>query len=259
MWPAIALAAAAGASALGNYMGNKADATRASEAYDKITGLAQAAGAQNEADIKSYGNLINNMYGNEASQYGNTLAKFLNSPVYQNEGFSYTDKNGNPITVDQFMDPYANQRADAAMQAIANASASNGSRFSSDYISRVGAKQQALASEEWEKAYNKLMQDRQMALSEYNTNSQNAWNNYNATNARNQYAVDAYGNARNQYVSGLGDAMSAGVQNRNAVLQTQANAIAGSANAQQGTSGWNLLSGLGGAGANFLGSYFGGK
>ena len=253
MWPAIALAAAAGASALGNYMGNKADASRASEAYDKITGLAQSAGAQNEADIKSYGNLINNMYGNDASQYSNALANFLNSPVYQNEGFSY---NGN---VSDYMDPYANQRADAAMQAIANASASNGSRFSSDYINRVGAKQQALASEEWEKAYNKLMQDRQMALSEYNTNSQNAWNNYNATNARNQYAVDAYGNARNQYVSGLGDAMSAGVQNRNAVLQTQANAIAGSANAQQGTSGWNLLSGLGGAGANFLGSYFGGK
>ena len=253
MWPAIALAAAAGASALGNYMGNKADANRASEAYDKITGLAQSAGAQNDADIKSYGNLINNMYGNEASQYSNSLANFLNSDVYQNEGFSY---NGN---VSDYMDPYANQRADAAMQAIANASASNGSRFSSDYISRVGAKQQALASEEWEKAYNKLMQDRQVALSEYNTNSQNAWNNYNATNARNQYAVDAYGNARNQYVSGLGDAMSAGVQNRNAVLQTQANAIAGSANAQQGTSGWNLLSALGGAGANFLGSYFGGK
>lgn len=253
MWPAIALAAAAGASALGNYMGNKADASRASEAYDKITGLAQSAGAQNEADIKSYGNLINSMYGNEASQYSNALANFLNSDVYQNEGFSY---NGN---VSDYMDPYANQRADAAMQAIANASASNGSRFSSDYISRVGAKQQARASEEWEKAYNKLIQARQMALSEYNTNSQNAWNNYNATNARNQYAVDAYGNARNQYVSGLGDAMSAGVQNRNAVLQTQANAIAGSANAQQGTSGWNLLSALGGAGANFLGSYFGGK
>ena len=253
MWPAIALAAAAGASALGNYMGNNADANRASKAYDKITGLAKSAGAQNDADIKSYGNLINSMYGNEASQYSNSLANFLNSDVYQNEGFSY---NGN---VSDYMDPYANQRADAAMQAIANASASNGSRFSSDYISRVGAKQQALASEEWEKAYNKLMQDRQMALSEYNTNSQNAWNNYNATNARNQYAVDAYGNARNQYVSGLGDAMSAGVQNRNAVLQTQANAIAGSANAQQGTSGWNLLSALGGAGANFLGSYFGGK
>lgn len=253
MWPALVAGGLALGSAIGNYIANSEAADRASDAYNQISGLAQAAGAQNEADIKSYGNLINNMYGNEAAQYGNALAKFLNSPVYQNEGFSY---NGN---VSDYMDPYANQRADAAMQAIANASASNGSRFSSDYISRVGAKQQALASEEWEKAYNKLMQDRQMALSEYNTNSQNAWNNYNATNARNQYAVDAYGNARNQYVSGLGDAMSAGVQNRNAVLQTQANAIAGKTNAQQGTSGWDLVSGLTGAGANFLGSYFGGK
>lgn len=263
MWPAIIAGALAAGGAVSNWMANDAASDRASKAYDKISGLAQAAGAQNEADIKSYRNLINNMYGNDASQYSNALANFLNSDVYQNEGFSYGTKNADgtitPYTASDFMDPYANQRADAAMQAIANASASNGSRFSSDYINRVGAKQQALASEEWEKAYNKLMQDRQMALSEYNTNSQNAWNNYNANNARNQYAVDAYGNARNQYVSGMGDAMSAGVQNRNAVLQTQANAIAGKTNAQQGTSGWDLISGLTGAGANFLGSYFGGK
>ena len=253
MWPAIALAAAAGASAIGNYMGNKADADRASEAYDKISGLATRAGGLNEGDIKSYGSLINNMYGNGARQYDTALANFLSSPVYQNEGFSY---NGN---VSDYMDPYANQRVDAAMNAINNSAASGGNRFSSDYINRVGAKQQALASEEWEKAYNKLMQDRQMALSEYNTNSQNNWNNYNAMNDRNQYAVGAYGNDRNQYVSGVGDAMSAAIQNRNAVLQTQANAIAGNANAQNGTSGWNLLGSLGGAGLNFLSSYYGGK
>lgn len=253
MWPVIAGIGAAAASALGSYLGNKSDANRASEAYDKIAGLAREAGALNEGDIKSYGGLINNMYGTGARQYDTALANFLSSPVYQNEGFSY---NGN---VSDYMDPYANQRAAAAMQAIDNSAASGGNRFSSDYINRVGAKQQALASEEWEKAYNKLMQDRQMALSEYNTNAQNNWNNYNAMNSRNQYAVDAYGNDRNQYVSGLGDAMSAAIQNRNAVLQTQANAISGNANAQNGTSGWNLLGSLGGAGLNFLSSYYGGK
>ena len=253
MWPVIAGIGAAAASALGSYLGNKSDANRASEAYDKIAGLAKEAGALNEGDIKLYGGLINNMYGTGARQYDTALANFLSSPVYQNEGFSY---NGN---VSDYMDPYANQRAAAAMQAIENSAASGGNRFSSDFISRVGAKQQALASEEWEKAYNKLMQDRQMALSEYNANAQNNWNNYNAMNARNQYAVDAYGNDRNQYVSGLGDAMSAAIQNRNAVLQTQANAISGNANAQNGTSGWNLLGSLGGAGLNFLSSYYGGK
>ena len=257
----IPLAAAGGlaiASALGNYLGNNAAAERAKEAYEKISGLAQEAGAMNEADISSFGNFVNNTYGAGAKKYDSALADFLASPVYQNEAFSYTDANGNPITVDNFMDPYANQRAAAAMQAIENSAASGGNRFSSDFISRVGAKQQSLASEEWEKAYNKLMQDRQMALNEYNTNSTNAWNNYNATNDRAKYGVDAYGKDRDSYFNGLSDTLSASIANRNAVLQAQANAIAGTANAQQGTSGWDLLGGLGGAGLNFLSSYYGG-
>lgn len=252
MWPVIAGIGAA-AAALGSYLGNKSDADRASAAYDKIAGLAREAGALNEADISSFSNFVNNTYGTGARQYDTALANFLSSPVYQNDSFAY-DKG-----VESFMDPYANQRAAAAMQAIENSAASGGNRFSSDYINRVGAKQQALASEEWEKAYNKLMQDRQMALSEYNTNSQNAWNNYNANNERAKYAVDAYGKDRDSYFNGLGDAMSAAIQNRNAVLQTQANAISGTANANQGTSGWDLLGGIGGAGLNFLSRYYGGK
>lgn len=251
MWPVIAGLGAA--SALGSYLGNKSDAERASEAYDRIAGLAKEAGAMNEADIRSFSNFVNNTYGQGAQKYNSALDNFLSSPVYQNDSFAY-DKG-----IESFMDPYANQRAAAAMQAIENSAASGGNRFSSDFINRVGAKQQALASEEWEKAYNKLMQDRQMALSEYNTNSQNAWNNYNARNDRSRYEVDAYGKDRDSYFNGLSDAMSAGIQNRNAVLQTQANAIAGTAKANQGTSGWDFLGGLGGSGLNFLASYYGGK
>lgn len=252
MWPAIIAGGLAAAGALGSYMGNKSDAERAQEAYDKISGLATQTSNANQADINSYKNLIASTYGQGAANYNSALQNFLNSPVYQNEGFSYGGD------VNSFMDPAANQRVDAAMAAIENSAAGSGSRFSSDFINRVGAKQQALASEEWEKAYNRLMQDRQQQLSEYNANAQNAWNNYNAKNVRNQYAVDAYGRDRDAYISGLGDTLSASMANRNAVLQTQANAIAGNANAQQGTSGWDLLSGLSGAGGSFLSSYFGG-
>ena len=251
-WPVIAAAAAMGAQALGNYMGNVAAADRAKEAYDKINGLAQDTYAANQGDIGKYSNLVTSTYGAGANKYSDALQNFLDSPVYQNSNFGYTGD------VSNFMDPAANQRVDAAMSAINNSAASAGNRFSSDFINRVGAKQQALASEEWEKAYNRLMQDRQMALNEYNVNSQNQWNNYNAMNARNQYAVDAYGKDREAYINGLGDAMSAGIQNRNAILNTQAQTIAGTANAQQGTSGWDLLGGLGGAGANFLKTYYGG-
>lgn len=253
MWPAIIAGGLAAAGALGNYMGNQADAERAEAAYNEIKGLARTAGTANEQDIQAYKNLVAQTYGQGAANYQDALAKFLNSPVFQNEGFSY----GGDIS--QFMDPAANQRVDAAMAAINNSAASNGSRFSSDFINRVGAKQQSLASEEWEKSYNKLMQDRQQQLSEWQANSQNNWNNYNAQTARDQYAVDAYGKDREGYIGGLSDAMSAGIANRTGLLNAQSNAIAGTANAQQGTSGWDLLSGLGGAGGAFLSSWFGGK
>lgn len=251
-WPLIVAGALAAGGAISNYMGKSADARRAEEAYNRIQGLAEATGNANQADINAYKNLVAQTYGNGAANYNNALANFLNSPVYQNEAFSY----GKDIS--EFMDPAANQRVDAAMQAIENSGASAGNRFSSDFINRVGAKQQALASEEWEKAYNRLMQDRQMAMNEYQLNSNNAWNNYNATNTRNQYAVDAYGKDRDAYIGGMSDAMSAGIANRTGVLNSQAQAISGTAAAQQGTSGWDLLSGLAGAGGQFMSSYFGG-
>jgi len=253
MWPAIIAGGLAAAGALGNYMGNQADAERAAEAYDRIQGLARSTGAANQQDIQTYKNLVAQTYGQGAANYQSALQNFLDSPVYQNEGFSY----GGDIS--QFMDPAVNQRVDAAMAAINNSAASGGNRFSSDFINRVGAKQQSLASEEWEKAYNKLQQDRARELAEWQANSQNNWNNYNAQTARDQYAVDAYGKDREGYIGGLSDAMSAGIANRTGLLNAQSQAIAGTANAQQGTSGWDLLSGLGGAGGAFLSSWFGGK
>ena len=191
-WPLIVAGALAAGSAAANYMGKRQDAQWNKDALEQIQKIAEQTSTANQGDINAYRNLVANTYGNGAAQYNTALAKFLNSPVYQNKDFSYGDKPGQ--TIESFMDPAANQRVDAAMQAIENSAASGGNRFSSDFINRVGAKQQAMASEEWEKAYNRLMQDRQQTLNEYNVNSQNKWNNYNATNARKQYAVDAYGN-----------------------------------------------------------------
>ena len=68
--------------------------------------------------------------------------------------------------------------------------------------------------------------------------------------------MDAYGNDRNAYVQGMGDVMSVGLQNRNANLQTQADAIAGTVNAQNSAPGLgsSILSPV----ASFLGNFFGG-
>lgn len=242
----------AGLGALGSWLGGREDADRLSEAYDRIAGLSDQAVSQNQRDINAYGTQLRDTYGAGAANYADALERFLNSDVYQNEGFNYGKD------VNEFYDPYANQRWQAEMDALNNAGASAGARFSSDFMNRVGARAQAHTSEEWEKAYQKLQQDRQAALNEYNVNSQNNWNNYNANQSRMQAAVNAYGNDRNQLMQGLSDVTQATMNNRLGGLNTQAQTIMGTANAKSGTSGWDLLGGVGQAGANFLGNFFGG-
>lgn len=251
MIPLIVGGAIAAGSIASNLYNSYKNREAAAEAYDRIQGATDAAVNANAQDIQAYKNLIASQYGNGAANYQDALAKFLNSDVYQNEGFTPTG------SVEDFYDPYANQRVAAAMDAINQSAANGGNRFSSDFISRVGAKQQAMASEEWEKAYNKLIADRNQQLAIWQNNSQNAWNNYNATNDRAKYAVDAYGNDRNQYVQGLGDATMAAMNNRLGGLQTMANVAAGQANAMQNQNvGGGIASALGPI-AQFAGSYFG--
>lgn len=252
-WPLLVGLGLAAGGAAANYFGNKEQSENLQDAYDDISAATEKAVGQNASDIAAYRNMVNNIYGGGAAKYGDALQKFLDSDVYQNDAFTYDGD------INKFLDPAMNQRVDAAMQAINNASASGGNRFSSDYINRIGSKQQSMASEEWEKAYQKLMQDRQTALNEYNVNSQNNWNNYNANQNRLQAAVNAYGNDRDKYYEGQGTAMTAGIQNRLGGLNTQAQTIMGAANAKDGTSWWDLGGNVLGAGAQFLGSYFGGS
>lgn len=243
-----AIAAGSIASNLYNSYKNREDAAAA---YDEIKRASDAAVNANAADIQGYKNLIQNTYGQGAANYQDALAKFLNSDVYQNKDFTYTGD------INQFFDPAANQRWEAEMSAINNSAATGGNRFSSDYVSRVGARAQAHTSEEWEKAYNKLMQDRNQALAEYNVNSANAWNNYNATQDRAKYGIDQYGNDRNMYTQGLGEATMAAMNNRLGALQTQANVAAGRVGALQNQNiGGGIASALGPI-AQFAGSYFG--
>lgn len=254
----VGAALAAGAGAANAYSSYK-DREAAADAYDKIQGLADEANSANQADIAAYKKYMQDTYGTGAASYQKALDDFLNSEVFRNKDFAYVDENGNPITVANFMDPYANQRWQAEMDTINNASASGGNRFSSDYVNRVGARAQAHTSEEYEKAYNKLMQDRQAQLATWQANSQNGWNNYNATQDRLKSAVDVYGNDRNMLAQGIADTTMANMNNRNANLQTQASVMGGIANTQMGNNFGGYASQILGPAASFMGSYFGSK
>ena len=246
--PALIAAGIGAASIAANMYDDYKKREAAEDTYQNISDLANEAVAGNDRDINSYENLLRSTYGDSAAKYNKALADFMNSEVYQNKDFEYGKD------VSDFYDPAANQRVAAAMTAINDASASGGNRFSSDYVNQVGAKQQALASEEWEKAYNRLMQDRQTQLSEWQANAQNGWNNYNAQVARDQYGISQYGQAQQNLTSRLGDVTSARMQNRLGGLQSQAS-VAGAqlnATANQGGIGSVL-----GPVAQFAGSYFG--
>lgn len=253
MIPLIVGGAIAAGSIASNLYNSYKNRQAAADAYDRIKGAADEAVSANAADINGYRSLVNQQYGTGASKYRDALASFLDSPVYQNEGFTPTG------SIEDYYDPYANQRADAAMNAINQAAATGGGRFSSDYASRLAAKQQALTSEEWEKSYNKLVSDRNQQLAIWQNNAQNAWNNYNATNDRAKYAVDAYGNDRNQYVQGLGEATMAAMNNRIGGLQTMANVYSGRANAMQDQNfGGGFAAGMAPV-TQFLSSYYKGS
>lgn len=238
------------AAAAANYKSTQDKIESTKDMYNNISEQAKDVENANARDISSYRAMLNDQYGREANQYSQALRDFMNSPVYQNEGFQYT---GN---VEDYLDPARDQRVAAAMNAIENAAASGGSRFSSQYLDAQAAKQQALASDEWKNAYDRLVQDRQMQLSAYNANSQNAWNNYNAQTQKAQFGINQYGSARDALNQGLGEAMSAQVANRTAGLQSQANALAGLANTNNQDQ--SFLGQLAGPAASFLGSYFSG-
>lgn len=243
----IAIGAASIASNLyDNWKGRK----EARETYNDIKDQASDVTTANQSDIDAYVKMMEGYFGDDAAKYSDALQKFLDSDVYQNEGFSYDRDIG------EFVDPFVNQRVNAAMTEINNSAASGGNRFSSDYINRVGARQQSLASEAWQQAYDNLMKDRQMQLNEWQSNSQNNWNNYNANQDRAKYAVDAYGNARDQLAQAYGDATMAGMQNRIAGLETQSNVATAKYQSQQGQS---PLSQILGPAATFFGSYYGAK
>ena len=224
---------------------------RTQEAYDDITDAIAATNRANEQDIADYMARVQSTYGTGANSYQQALADFLNSPVYQNKDFGYTR------SLEDFYDPYVNQQMAAAQDALNNSAASGHNRFSSAYNEAAQAKAKAMSSEAWRDAYDMMMRDRQQALSEYNTNSQNQWNNYNATADRAKYGIDAYGADRNALMQGIADATMAGMNNRTGVLQSQVNATTGITNALNSQAG--TASQILGPASQFMGSYFGGK
>jgi hypothetical protein len=208
--------------------------------YD-ISAKADQTTEANKALMGQYLRQMQDTYGAGSQAYSEALQNVADA-IGNRKDFSYGKK------VDEFLDPARQQRMDAAANALNNSAASSGGLFGSSYLQKLLGQQQAMASDEYAKALDRMMQDRSNALQEWQTGQQKI---NNLTNLASLYGNDrtALSDALSNYYSNLASA-------NNANLQTYSNIGAGLANleAQKNNGVWDAVGGM----AKIAGSIFGG-
>ena len=106
-----------------------------------------------------------------------------------------------------------------------NAIRESNDMFSSDYNDALAAKQQALASEEWDKAYNRYMQDRQQSANEWQMNTNAGQQAYNNLYNKNRDMLSIANDARGQIANSYGNYMNNLANQNNTDLQNYANSV----------------------------------
>ena len=190
---------------------------RANAALQDAKKAADDASSQNRGLYSQYLNKVQGTYGDTAGKYSKYLQNLEDTDAYDPGQFSF-DKN-----VDDYYSKFANQRINQATNAMTNSRANAGDMFSSDYLNALGAKQQALASEEWDKAYDKYMKDRQQSLSEFSTNANLGQQAYQNTYNKNKDLLGAAANAQDNVTNAYGSYISNLAGQNNIDAQNAAN------------------------------------
>lgn len=199
---------------------------------DAVLDKANMVSSQNKHLYGDYYKQMQGMYGEGAASYADAV-KNLADAIGSREDFSYGKG------VNEFLDPAREQRVAAATEAINNAASAGGNRFSSNYMDKLAAKQQALASEEWSKAYDRMMQDRAQQLQEWETGQQKIQNLGTLANI--------YQSDRNQLGNAIGDYYSNMASQNNADLQAYSDVTGQKATleSQRQSGAGGLLQGIG--------------
>ena len=230
---------------LGEQLGlsNRKQVQQGLASMDELLSQAAQVSNQNRSLYGDYMDQMKGMYGQGASQYSDAVNALTQAIGSGPDTFSYSG------SMDDFYDKFANQRAQAATNALKNAGGQN--LFSSDFMKNLANQQQALASEEWSKAYDKMMQDRQQQLAEWQAGQQSKQGYIGNLGT----VAGLYGNDRNQLANAYGDYYSNMASQNNADLQTRSDLTQAKTNlAMQENSGAGSI--LGGVG-KILGGIFG--
>ena len=186
--------------------------------------------AQDKADAASSANrdLYNQFYNKTQSTYGDTAAK-VDDYLKNLEGMEAYDPGKFEYTGD--VNDFYSKAADLRVKNAMNNLRESSDIFSSDYQDAMAAKQQAMASEEWDKAYDRYMRDRSQTANEWQMNANAGQQAYQNTYGKNkdllgvaQGAQDNLMNAYGNYINNMANQNNINTQNyANMVQQMAAN------------------------------------
>ena len=180
--------------------------------------------AQDKADATSSANrdLYNQFYNKASDTYGDTAAKvddYLKSlegmETYDPGKFEYTGD------VNDFYSKAADLRIKNAMNALRESS----DIFSSDYQDAMAAKQQAMASEEWDKAYDRYMRDRSQTANEWQMNANAGQQAYENAYGKNKDMLSVAQNAQDNLMNAFGNYINNIANQNNVDTQNYSNAM----------------------------------
>lgn len=195
--------------------------------------------AQAKADANSAANrdLYNQFYDKTQSTYGDTAAK-VDDYLKKLEGMEAYDPGKFEYTGD--VNDFYSKAADLRIKNAMNALRESSDIFSSDYQDAMAAKQQALATEEWDKAYDRYMRDRSQTANEWQMNANAGQQAYDNTYGKNkdllsvtQNAQDNLMNAYGNYINNMANQNNVDTQNYSNMVQQ----IAANQNSKKGMLG----------------------
>ena len=184
--------------------------------------------AQKKADAASRANkdLYNQFYDKTQSTYGDTAAK-VDDYLKNLEGMKIYDPGKFEYTGD--VNDFYSKAADLRIKNAMNALRESSDIFSSDYQDAMAAKQQALATEEWDKAYDRYMRDRSQTANEWQMNANAGQQAYDNTYGKNkdllgiaQNSQDNLMNAYGNYINNMANQNNVDTQNYSNMIQQMA-------------------------------------
>lgn len=193
--------------------------SNANAAIQKAQDKADATSAANKALYDQFYNKTQSTYGDTAAKVDDYLKNLEEMEAYDSGQFSYTGD------VNDFYSKAADLRVKNAMNNLRESS----DIFSSDYQDAMAAKQQAMASEEWDKAYDRYMRDRSQTANEWQMNANAGQQAY--TNQYNQNkdllgiaqgAQDNLMNAYGNYINNMANQNNVDTQNYANMIQQMA-------------------------------------